>query len=90
MSQRNASHSSSKVWSMGLTPLNMKATHYLQTSGNTHPAMHCHIPEDQNHPHENFYDELCNNILQYGGDNYQAKNVTLTVLFLNLAVEENC
>jgi len=88
MSQRNALHSSSKVWSIGLTPLNMKGTHYLQTSGNTHPAMQCHIPEDQNHPHENLYDELCNNTLQYGGDNYQAKSVT--VLFLHLAVEENC
>jgi len=68
----------------------MKGTHYLQTSGNTHPAMQCHIPEDQNHPRENLYDELRNNTLQYGGDNYQAKNVTLTVLFPHLVVEENC
>jgi len=50
--------------------------------------MQCHIPEDQNHPHWNLYDELCNNTLQYGGDNYQAKNVTLTVLFLHLAVKK--
>jgi hypothetical protein len=63
LSHRNVSHWSSKVWSMGLTPLNMKATHYLQTSGNTHPAMQCHIPKDQNHPHENLYDEQCNNTL---------------------------
>jgi len=46
---------------MGLTPLNMKATHYLQTSGHSHPAMQSHIPQDKNHPNENLYDELRNN-----------------------------
>jgi len=44
MSQRNALHSSSSVWSIGLTPLNVMGSHYLQTSENTHPAMQCHIP----------------------------------------------